>query len=606
MAKIVKNLPQLAAFFESLSSARVISKPDGEILVINSLAAKLLGKKGSEKWRNLKNLIEVVSLYKNEVIKDYPTDNRIVRYHGQYLDLKKGGTFIYVMLSDVTDDWIGERQKDVLEFIASTASQSLPTEKWIESVLKRIVIMTGITSCNIMLFNREARSLEVAFSSHKITGKPTKLRLNEGLAGISAKQRASLAFYSGINSKKRLRKSTEPGSFLAVPMVVGPRLIGVFNIKEKAGSFFREQDKAFYELVANRLALSFEFKRLVERLKEDYERLTTVITHTLHGKALLNSRKEIIIANPSFTELLERNIEDVVGKRLDELLPELSSLLAKNQKQTEAELELNSLEAKPWVGVVLAKIRRQEGENTVVTIRDITAEKQLEETKNDFIATATHELRTPLTAIRGYLSMINSRPVNLDDKQKVYLQRIDKASNTLSELVEDLLSVLRIDQQATKLKPEKLKLRPIVKEAVHGLETKITNKKIKVSIPSQNYSVHCDANALQKVVLNLIDNAVKYTPRGGKISVKFAPIRSGAKKLVKVSVKDNGLGIPKRQQQRLFEKFERVQNELSVEAGGTGLGLYITKNLVEQWGGTIKVVSSLGKGSMFTFTIPSS
>lgn len=606
MKKALKKILDLETFFQSLPAARVLSRANGEILLVNGMANKLLDIKNSQRWKNLKNLIELVSQYKNEIVKDYPAEGRIIRYHGQYLDLGKNGKFIFVMLSDVTDDWLGERQKDVLEFIASTASQRLPTSEWINSILKRIVVMIGIKSASIMLYNEPSKTLETVYSSAKMKGAALKLNLNEGLAGVSAKNKTSLALYTGIDRahRKLIYKSPAPGSYLAVPMVIGTKIVGVLTIRDKAGIFFREQDKTFYEIVANRIAITLEYRDLLERLKEDYERLTTVITHTFHGKALLNNNNEIIMANPALAELLEMNLNDLPGKCLDELLPELKNILDPKTEQAEKEIELHSLESRPWVQIGLAKIKRKDGKNTVVTIRDITAEKQLEETKNDFIATATHELRTPLTAILGYLSMINNRPVNLDDKQKTYLQRIGKAAGTLSELVEDLLSVLRIDQEATKFNPEKLKLLPIVKETVHVLETKTAHKKIRIKIPKENYFVHCDVNALQKVILNLIDNAVKYTHRNGRITVKFSPIKAGGKKMIRVSIKDSGVGISKRQQERLFEKFERVQNELSVEAGGTGLGLYITKKLVEQWGGRIKVTSTLRRGSIFTFSIP--
>ncbi|HYD91209.1 MAG TPA: histidine kinase dimerization/phospho-acceptor domain-containing protein, partial [Flavobacterium sp.] len=262
----------------------------------------------------------------------------------------------------------------------------------------------------------------------------------------------------------------------------------------------------------------------------------------------------IVIANPAFLNLVGKRKEEVFNKTLSDVIPGLDETISKSHTAFDTELQLDSVEGKPWVGVSVATIFNGTDARKVLSFWDITAEKQFEQMQNDFIATATHELRTPLTAILGYLSMLNNKSEELNDKQKLYLQRIGQASKNLSALVEDLLSALRLDQDTQKQSHDKQRLLPIIKDVVHSLEPKAINKHIKISQPKKSATVYADSHALQKVLLNLVDNAIKYSRPYSKISISLKR-HNNSHKFVEVGIRDTGVGIPRKEQANFSKSF---------------------------------------------------
>ena len=596
------NTAYLTNYLDYAFMGMVAANRNGRITGINKMAEKTLGKAGSKHRKFLKDILTMITRSHSEIIRDYPLGERVIRFHGKYVeDGDTSENLIIVEINDVTDEWRDEKQRDILEYIASGGSQNMTTKMWANALLTRIMIMMKVKGYELFLFDPLTQQLKT-FASNYGHPKNKIIRLGQSIAERSGKLKLPIAKYNLKKSPQQGRLNT-PISILSVPMVIGQRLLGVVNIIDRANKYFREKDKIFYSIIANHLAIDIEYRSLLERIRVERDRLSTVISNTLHGELLLDNKNHIIMSNSAFAELVDRDIKKIIGRELTEILPETTQVLNKKNREFYKEFELTSLAGKPYIGMSMIRITEKQYENIVVTIRDITAEKRLEQLKNDFISTATHELRTPLTVILGYLSMLNNKNETLDEKQKVYIERIGKASRNLFDLVEDLLSVFRLDQEGSELRPQRLMLMPIVKELIHSLESKISNKKIRISMPQEDYPVYADSKALQRVLLNLIDNAIKYSRQGSKVSVNFTPLKKT--RMVRVDIHDNGIGIPKNEQKKVFEKFHRVPNELSVEAGGTGLGLYITKKLVEQWGGAIELTKSTAKGSTFSFTVPS-
>jgi PAS domain S-box-containing protein len=568
----------------------------------------MLGPKNSKNWRELKELIATTLKYKNELVIDYPQTERVMRFQTEFMEMGKQGTFVLVNISDVTDQWYEEKQSEILEHTASTLAQNLPTEDWLHSLLNKIVILMKVKSCSIMLYDPQTNELETIISSSNIPKNTTKFKLGEGIAGLAAAKRIPIAVANatkeGIYKPRGRNGKTEPASFLALPMVVGKKLVGVLSIRGEPNKFFREQDRVFYSILASRIAITLEYRSLLSRLQEEHERLQTVINNSVEGMVLLDTNNAIVVFNPAFQNLIGKTAVQVRGQKIGKLLPEVEALIQSDKNRYHHELELVSLPGKPWVTLSIAELTRPHEQNTVLTIRDITADKKLDQMKEDFIATATHELRTPLTAILGYLSMIAAKSDTLTEKQHLYLKRIGQAGERLSVLVEDLLSVLKLDQDRFHFGFERLKLLPVIKEVIHSLEPKMLHKNISVTIPTQDFVVYADPNALNKVLVNLTDNAIKYSRPNSRIQIDAHKITFKGRKFIEVTVTDSGVGIPEKDRARLFDKFYRVPNELSVEAGGTGLGLYISKKFVESWGGNIALKSSGQKGTVFCFTIP--
>jgi signal transduction histidine kinase len=231
--------------------------------------------------------------------------------------------------------------------------------------------------------------------------------------------------------------------------------------------------------------------------------------------------------------------------------------------------------------------------------------QQLDKLKDDFVSIASHELRTPMTAIRSYVWMALNRPdITLSEKMKKYLSRTLVSTERLINLVNDMLNVSRIEAGRLEISPEAFDIVNLSKEITEEVKPKADEKQIKVSVmESQMPKVFADPDKIHQVLLNLVGNALKFTPVNGSVTISF--FSDG--KVIETSIKDSGTGMSKEDLGRLFRKFERLDSSYvaASTSGGTGLGLYISKSLVTLMKGNIKASSEgLGKGSTFTFSLP--
>jgi two-component system phosphate regulon sensor histidine kinase PhoR len=240
---------------------------------------------------------------------------------------------------------------------------------------------------------------------------------------------------------------------------------------------------------------------------------------------------------------------------------------------------------------------------SIITFHDITEDRQLEEMKIDFVSMAAHELRTPLTAIRGYTSILQMQNITqLDNSGKEMLDRLAISSENLGNLIDNLLSVSRIERNAFTVALKPLNAAAIFKNVIdtskQQVETK--NQKLIVNIQKDLPVIMADDFRITQVILNLVANASNYTKEGGTITLN-ASVQNGQ---LQTSVEDTGQGIPKEAIPKLFTKFFRVSGELEQGSKGTGLGLFISKSIIDMHKGEIWVQSELGKGTKFTFTLP--
>jgi two-component system phosphate regulon sensor histidine kinase PhoR len=232
---------------------------------------------------------------------------------------------------------------------------------------------------------------------------------------------------------------------------------------------------------------------------------------------------------------------------------------------------------------------------------DITELVRLEQVRRDFVANASHELRTPLAAIRGFTETLLSNPELDDADRRSYLEIVDRHARRLGNLVNDLLELSRIEARQQPPERVSVDLFAVADELVRDNRERFAEKELAVSLEaSGGTSVWADPLAVEQILLNLLDNAAKYTDSGGRIEIRI----EGNERSVRTSVRDTGLGIPRRDLERIFERFYRVDKARSRALGGTGLGLSIVKHLIQSLGGQISVESELGKGSTFAFTLP--
>jgi signal transduction histidine kinase len=241
---------------------------------------------------------------------------------------------------------------------------------------------------------------------------------------------------------------------------------------------------------------------------------------------------------------------------------------------------------------------------TLVILHDITREKIVERMKTEFVSLAAHQLRTPLSAIKWTLRMLLDGDLGkITKEQREFIDKSYISNERMISLINDLLDVTRIEEGRYLYKPVLADLGKIAQFVVKSYKEEIAKKKLKFSFkkPSGHIpKVLVDEEKIGVAIENLINNSIRYTPSGGEVSISL----QSDKKEIHLSVKDSGVGVPGDQRERIFTKFFRAPNVIRMETEGSGLGLFITKNIVEAHGGKIWFESELGKGSTFHFTLP--
>jgi len=245
----------------------------------------------------------------------------------------------------------------------------------------------------------------------------------------------------------------------------------------------------------------------------------------------------------------------------------------------------------------------------ILVFHDITELKKLEATRRDFVANVSHELRTPLTAIRGYAETLQSGALNDPELARKFVAVIERHSERLTRLTNDLLTLSDLELGRTELQPIAMALVPTVEAALEALKSRAADGQVQLGadVPPDLPLVHADPDRVEQVLVNLVDNAVKYTPAGGSVTVSArVHTRPGGEngRMVEICVRDTGIGIPARDLPRLTERFYRVDKARSRELGGTGLGLAIVKHIVQAHGGTLQIESEFGRGTCVHVHLP--
>jgi len=356
------------------------------------------------------------------------------------------------------------------------------------------------------------------------------------------------------------------------------------------------------------LAIAFNRMRqdVVSRSAE-MKRLSTVLSSMTEGVIAIDESQQVQFANEAAGQMLGFNPTEAQGRALLELvrshkLHEVVVRLLASKGQQEIEMEWGASTSPRSFLVNATSFSGEPSAGIIMVIHNLSEVRRLEAMRRDFVANVSHELKTPLSSIKAYAETLSQGAINDVENRDGFVKQIEEQADRLHLLISDLLSLARIEQGTTLMEIGQIPLERIARMCVQEQTLAASSKNIKLLLKPSGFdiSVKADEDGLRQILINLIDNAIKYTPEGGEVTVGW----NDDPEHVEIYVEDTGIGIPEELQPRVYERFFRVDKARSNENGGTGLGLAIVKHLAQSFGGTVEVASEVGVGTRFTIRLP--
>ncbi len=464
-----------------------------------------------------------------------------------------------------------------------------------------------------------------------------RLPVDHGLAGYVARTGEPYISADAFEDKRFFQQVSEtinyqPRSILSVPVRIKGHIIGVMQALHRSKGWFDENHQRLFHSVASSVGIAVENARLfaevqdfnrhlgqmveerTRALAEEQEKTEAILTSMADGLLVLDAENFILTANAVAEEMLEFQLDKLLGQpisveQLEDPMWRCISNMAVSTDLTDSALvdlhngqnEVRSLQARS------AKLRDESDKiiGTVVVLRDITALKEVERIKARFMAGVTHELKTPLSVIRlhskNLLAYFDRLPAQ---KKQDLLNSIQSQVELLEKLIEDILQLSRLDSGVAESERLPLNLIEVIDQVVTDLNPLAEDREIAIRwVKSKdNITIEGNPNQLDRVVRNLIENAIKYTPSRGSVDVQTISQSIDGQTFTGVQITDTGIGIPREQKSRIFDRFYRVDSSHTIP--GTGLGLSIVREIVSAHGGDISVESKVGEGSTFVVTLP--
>ena len=427
------------------------------------------------------------------------------------------------------------------------------------------------------------------------------------------------------NAINSLRKSIMQGLLLVVffslliallfsaRMISPIRKLAAFTEKVRTGKIsgqIRIQSRDEIGALADNINEMVEvLQEKIRKADEEKRKLEAVFAGMSEGVVVLDTEDRIESVNQGMEELAGHTAANMIGRTILEAFRkvELHDLLERFQKTETTvcgEIVLGN-DQPATMDVTISGMRGEavDDRKTMLVFHDVTRLKTLERIRTDFVANVTHEIRTPLTAIIGFVETLGQGAMDDRSKATEFLQTIRENALRLNRLVDDLLTLSSIELGEVGLYLERVTPSEALERVLPLVETRISEKKLKIlnEIPEKIPAIRADKDRLVQILLNILDNAIKFTPTGGKIAVSASP---GAEGFLIIRIADTGVGIPKGEIPRLGERFYRADKTRSREMGGTGLGLSIVKHLMKAHGGWIGIDSTLGHGTTVSLHFP--
>jgi PAS domain S-box-containing protein len=393
-------------------------------------------------------------------------------------------------------------------------------------------------------------------------------------------------------------------SSMIVPLIARERTLGALTlIAAESGRIYDESDFKLAQDVARRAAVAVDNARLYDESARRAE-AARALAYTADGVILIDDEGVVRFWNPAAAAITGRSEEEALGRPVSDVVPAWEAVSAQvelggpqDSPARSARMPFRSPDGERWVSISAVDF----GEGCVYALRDVTEEEAFERQRSDFVSTASHELRTPLAAVYGAARTLRRAELELDEADRsAFLDMIESEAERLARIVNQILLAGQLD--AGEIEAEgRCDPVPVVESVLESAAVRSPESVSLAFDPPESFpELACDESRFRQVLVNLVENAIKYSPDGGDVTVALAEDSGQGR----VEVSDRGLGVPQAERERIFEKFYRLDPALRRGVGGTGLGLYISRELVERMHGRVWTEPRAGGGSTFVVELP--
>jgi signal transduction histidine kinase/DNA-binding response OmpR family regulator len=492
------------------------------------------------------------------------------------------------------------RELNLLPQLGKELSARVDIKDVANILLKRTVETLGAVQGNMILFatgNEAQQNFEVSISAEPAKMEDVALsdillkQINESHEGVIIEKAQDSPLWTKV-------KDSNIHSALIAPLHGRKELLGVLILTHEQENYFNMDHQLLLQAIASQAAIAAENARLYSIMAQEQKRLAAILKHAAEAILMFDAQGKLVMLNPEGEKLFTNS-----KTSLNHTLPQGQGYdaLAKMLDDARSLHGAKAGEVK-WSDqrTFNALITPIEDGGQVVILHDVTRFKDLEQVKDEFIATASHDLKNPITTIAGFCTLIGQAgPLN--EQQQDFINRIQGASQTMNDLVKNMMSLSQIDLNA-EVKHEPVNMTAMLSEIADEFTSQAKMKKQTFAFtpPSAAVTLSGDALQLRQLLRNQVGNAIKYTPENGKVTLNAKATDTQ----LLIDVEDTGYGIPAADLPFIFNRYYRVRNDRADKVEGNGLGLAIVKSTVEQHGGQISVESELDKGTRFSVTLP--
>ncbi|MGD9049667.1 MAG: ATP-binding protein [Anaerolineae bacterium] len=518
-----------------------------------------------------------------------------------------------------------------LTTIAAQVNCTQDLDEILSGALETTLEVVGVDAGEIFLIDEETGELTLHAHrglSEAFLAEESAFAQDECICGLTAESRQPVVAVDIAAHPSRTRPACLREGFtslLCLPLLAHGQVLGLLNVQSRHTRQFTPGDEELLTAIGNQIGIAIANAQLIDDAEQRRATLDSVMNSLVDGLILVDRRGRVAYANPLAEEMLGLPApalagqpvvavqQQLAGRVTDwETVGQLLQAAAADVEETPAiEVALTAPDPRT-LQVRFFPIHGAGGSNLGLglLLHDITRERELDEMKSQLLSTVSHELRTPLASIKGFATTLLRQDVEWDEvTRREFLAIIDEESDRLSELISNLLDMSRIEAGTLRVEPEPTDLRPLIQETTAEFQLMTRDHQFQAHVPPSLPLVQADLRRIRQVLRNLVENAVKYSPGGGAVTVsvqlaEWAQDPEATGDALHVSVADQGLGIDPQHLDRIFDRFYQVDSASTREVRGAGLGLSICKAIVEAHHGRIWAESQAGVGSTFHFTLP--